>query len=112
LAIANFLAEMTSRAELYRNWHEEASNNGSDTAVPCATEHLWCALELQTAVLERISEFHKLAELVLCQPSGSVVNEQRFSTMNHIKTDLRNRMAPPHLNACMCTALYLQKLPI
>jgi hypothetical protein len=53
-AIANFLAEMTSRAELYRNCHEEASNNGSDTAVPCATEHLWCALESQTAVLERI----------------------------------------------------------
>ena len=57
---------MTSRAELYRNWHEEASNNGSDTAVPCATEHMWCALESQTAVLERISEFHKLAELLLC----------------------------------------------
>jgi hypothetical protein len=35
-------------------------------AAPCATEHLWRSLAAQVAVLDRISEFYKLAQLVLC----------------------------------------------
>ena len=51
-----------------------------------------------------MSEYVKLAELVLCQPTGSVENERRFSAMNNIKTPARNRLDTPHLNACMRVA--------
>jgi len=58
-------------------------------------------LAAQRAVLDRISEFYRLAELVGCQPTGSVSNEQRFSDVNNIKTKLRSSLGLPHLNACV-----------
>ena len=38
---------------------------------------------------------------MLCQPTDSVGNEQQFSNMNKINTNLRSQLQPPHLNACM-----------
>ena len=96
-----FLAEMQSRAEHYRNWHEEHSSSSSSGSksgggtAPCATEHLWRSLETQAAVLEHISEFHKLAELVGCPPTGSMINEQQLSSMTNIKTELHSRLQQP-----------------
>ena len=68
---------------------------------PCATEHLWRSLEAQDATLAGIFEYHKLAELLLCQSTGSINNERRFSSMNNIKSKLHNRLKPPHLYACL-----------
>ena len=52
-------------------------------------------------VLDTLSEYGKLAELALVQPTGSVANERKFSDMNNIKTPARNRLNTPHLNVCM-----------
>jgi hypothetical protein len=97
-----FKALMLQRARRYEDWPAQqaaAAERGAE--LPCATEHLWALLEATPSVLERISEWHKVAELVLCQPVGSVENERRFSSMNNIKTKLRNRLGAAHLNACM-----------
>jgi hypothetical protein len=98
-----FAAEMAARAPRYTDWHAEqqAAIAAKRTPLPCPTEHLWRSLVAQRAVLDRISEFYRLAELVGCQPTGSVSNEQRFSDVNNIKTRLRSSLDVPHLNACV-----------
>lgn len=95
-------ALMQTRAPQYRDWQQRRRTaQAAGEELPCATEHLWRSLEAQHATLAGISEYHKLAELLLCQPTGSVDNERRFSSMNNIKSKLRNRLKPPHLNACL-----------
>ena len=87
------------RVPQYHDWQQRRHTaQAAGEELPCATEHLWCSLEAQDATLAGISEYHKLAELLLCQPTGSVDNERRFSSMNNIKSKLRSRLKPPHLN--------------
>ena len=94
-----YLAEMTARAQQYKDWHTNpAVVSGKH---PCATEHLWATIFSQACVLDCMSEFAKLAELVGCQPIGSVDNERRFSKVNTIKTKLRSRLEEDHINACV-----------
>jgi hAT family C-terminal dimerisation region len=45
-----------------------------------------------------LSEYARLANLILAIPFGSVENERRFSQMNRTCTDLRNRLGDEHLN--------------
>jgi len=54
--------------------------------------------------LEDISEYVRLAHLILSVPFGSVENERRFSAMNLTMTKLRNSLQPEHLNTCLRVA--------
>ena len=65
------------------------------------TGRLWEGIDLNTVRRDRISEWVRLAKLVLTIPIGSVANERRFSPMNLVITALRNRMQAPHANVCM-----------
>ena len=65
------------------------------------TKTAWQGIFSNLCVREEISEFCKLAEILLCMPIGSVQNERAFSQMNLIKSDLRNKLGPQHLNAAM-----------
>jgi hypothetical protein len=60
-------------------------------------EKLWGHESIPTS----ISEFTRLAHLILCIPFGSVENERRFSAMNITATDLRNCLSVEHLNTCL-----------
>lgn len=66
-----------------------------------ATKVAWQSILTDKILRSEISEFCKLAEILLCIPIGSVQNERAFSQMNLIKSDLRNSLGPKHLNACM-----------
>ena len=48
-----------------------------------------------------VSEYARLAHLALCIPYTSVDNERRFSVMNLVSTQLRNRLQVKHLNTCI-----------
>ncbi|KAL4523100.1 hypothetical protein Ndes2526A_g07811 [Nannochloris sp. 'desiccata'] len=61
-----------------------------------------------------ISEYYRLARLILSIPFGSVANERRFSGMNLDLTALRNRLEEMHLNTCMrlaATAYNVENFP-
>jgi hypothetical protein len=60
-------------------------------------EKLWSG----PAIPECISEYKRLAHLILSIPFGSVENERRFSAMNLAFTDLRNRLQQGHLNTSL-----------
>ncbi|XP_035854098.1 zinc finger protein 862-like [Sander lucioperca] len=47
----------------------------------------------------------KLAAITLTVPISSVNCERDFSTMNRVKTDLRNRLQGDHLAACMLLSI-------
>ncbi|XP_062332851.1 zinc finger protein 862-like [Osmerus eperlanus] len=47
----------------------------------------------------------KLAAIALMMPISSVNCERDFSTMNRVKTDLRNRLQGEHLAACMLLSI-------
>lgn len=59
-------------------------------------ERLW-----GNPIPDNISEYYRLAKLILSIPFGSVANERRFSAMSLDLTALRNRMGETHLNTCM-----------
>ena len=65
------------------------------------TKASWMSILADRYLREEISEFCKLANIMLCIPIGSVQNERCFSQMNLIKSDLRNRLGHQHLNAAM-----------
>lgn len=62
------------------------------------TTLLWRHLTKTATTSGMISEFVKLAELVLVLVPGSVEEERTFSTMGFIKDRLRNRLGQEHLN--------------
>ena len=66
-----------------------------------ATKELWEDLLKNDLIQEDISEFLKLAQIMLVIPIGSVANERAFSLMNILKSDLRNRLKSEHLNCAM-----------
>ena len=97
-----FKAVMQQRTASYDNWPEKwakAAEHGEE--LPCAAEHLWAKLQAAGPLVKHNSEYHRLAQLALCQPVGSVDNEGQFSGMNNIKISLRSQLKVPHLNACL-----------
>jgi hypothetical protein len=64
------------------------------------TTDLWQRLTISDFSRRRLSEFVKLAELVLVMVPGSVEEERTFSTMSFIKNKLRNRL-DQHLRPCV-----------
>ena len=48
-----------------------------------------------------ISEFLKLAKVLLVLTPSSVEDEQTFSSGGVVQNDQRNKMLPGHLNDCM-----------
>ncbi len=51
--------------------------------------------------MSTISEYAILAQLAIAMPIGSVENERVFSTMNYIKSSVRNRLGSAHLNVAV-----------
>ena len=98
-----FKATMTAWAPKYADWKAQraADKDAGREVRRCATEHMWSMMQSVQPVLDTLSEYGKLAELALVQPTGSVANERKFSDMNNIKTPARNRLNTPHLNVCM-----------
>jgi hypothetical protein len=72
----------------------EACTSASAAAAPHIglTTDLWRRLTVSSYSKSRLSEFAKLAELVLVMVPGSVEEERTFSTMSFIKSKLRNRL--------------------
>lgn len=56
-------------------------------------------------MLNRLSEFIKVAEVAITAILGSVEDERTFSTLSFMKSKVRNRLAG-HLDACV--KLYAQ----
>ena len=76
---------------------------------------MWKDLISRTLIADDISEYCKLASVMLVIPVGSVQNERAFSQMNLIQNDLRNRLKEQHLNVAMrcCRSLVeVEALPI
>ena len=67
------------------------------TAGGVEVEKFWAGRNIS----DNISEYEKLAYLILCIPFRSVENERRFSAMNLVATKLRNRLKADHLNTCL-----------
>jgi hypothetical protein len=65
------------------------------------THALWVAVDAAPNCRIRMPEIIELSRLIQCIPVGSVQNERRFSSMNLIRSKLRNRLLEPHLNVCM-----------
>ena len=65
-----------------------------------STKLMWQQTLLRSLQVERLSQYCKLAQVLLCIPAGSVENERSFSLMNLGKSDVRNRLGEPHLNVC------------
>ena len=65
------------------------------------TKEFWRELLQNKLIADDLSEFLELAEIMLVLPVGSVANERAFSLMNLLKSDLRNRLQAPHLNAAL-----------
>ena len=55
-------------------------------------------------------EFDKLIKLYLTVPVTTANAERAFSTLNRLKTTLRNSMAQSRLNHCLLTNIYKEKL--
>jgi hypothetical protein len=73
---------------------------GHSATLPSTTE-LWRRVAERTMVAERMTEFIKLAELSIAIPIGSVESERRFSSMNYIKDQVRNRLGEMHLSVAV-----------
>lgn len=65
------------------------------------TDQLWLMCDADVALASRITEFHKVAHMVLSMPAHSVNNERAFSCMSLLKDAVRNRLGPAHLNCVM-----------
>ena len=72
-------------------------------STPALWEQLFCDPACMAAEHRRhaLSEFVKLFKISAVFPIGSIKNERRFSLMNLIHTELRNRLLPDHLNTCV-----------
>lgn len=65
------------------------------------TQRFWREMQRGLMSSRAISEYLKLAKLILVLVPGSVEDERAFSTWGFIHSDLRSRMKEPHLNDCM-----------
>lgn len=66
-----------------------------------ATSEMWELFTQNPLYRDKFPEYAKLAQLVLVMVGGSVENERTFSTLTHVKNDLRNRLEVDHLNICL-----------
>ena len=73
-------------------------SSGADSAA--GTKLLWQDALLRNVTKTRLSEYCKLAHVLLCLPVGSVENERAFSLMNLVKSPVRNKLQEEHLNVC------------
>jgi hypothetical protein len=64
------------------------------------TQYVWAYL-FKAGERHDISEFVKLAVIMLIIPVSSVQAERLFSCMNFLKNDHRNRLGEKHLNDCV-----------
>jgi DNA primase large subunit len=61
---------------------------------------LWQKIGQNALMLNRLSEFIKLAEIAITATLGSVEDERTFSTLGFMKSKVRNRLGG-HLDTCM-----------
>ena len=54
---------------------------------------LWCRIEANGLLRNKLSKYMKIAELVVVTVLGSVEDEQTFSTLSFMKNKLRNRLS-------------------
>jgi hypothetical protein len=62
---------------------------------------LWHQLATNNLLVHCLFEFMRLAKLVIVQVIGSVENERTFSTLDFMKSKLRNRLVR-HLDIAIC----------
>lgn len=65
------------------------------------TGTFWVYIFAHPMAKNRISEYMKLAQIMLLIIVGSVENERTFSCMNFTKSAARNRLDAEHLNVCI-----------
>ena len=65
---------------------------------PLRTTEFWRSLSSSPGQADAISEWTKLAQLVLVQVHGSCEDERMFSAMSYLKNKYRNKLDEPHLN--------------
>jgi len=73
------------------------------------SSYLWAYL-MKSSLKNNISEFVKLAIIMLIMPVSSVPAERLFSSMNYIKNNRRNRLGELHLNTMV--RLFLSRYEI
>lgn len=61
---------------------------------------LWVRLGQNALMVNRLSEFFKLAEIAITAVLGSVADERTFSTLNFMKSKVRNRLEG-HVDTCV-----------
>lgn len=61
---------------------------------------LWVKVGQNALMLNRLSEFIKVAEIAITAVLGSVEDERTFSTLGFMKSKLRNRLGG-HLDTCV-----------
>ena len=61
---------------------------------------LWLRVGQNALMLNRLSEFFKVAEIAICAVLGSVEDERTFSTLSFMKSKLRNRLTG-HVDTCV-----------
>jgi hypothetical protein len=77
----------------------DAAEEPEDVCLPpLRTTLFWRELSRSPASAAAISEWIKLAQLVLVQVHGSCEDERAFSAMSYLKNKYRNRLGEPHLN--------------
>jgi hypothetical protein len=59
---------------------------------------LWRFIARNDNLLQLVSEYAKLVELLLTIPMSSVENERAFSRLNYVQSNLRNKLGEHHLN--------------
>ena len=79
-----------------------------------STDDVWLNIDRSPSVHGRMPSMVRLGHLLLSLPSSSIPNERRFSLMNPIKSELRNKLLPKHMNACIrmsCSRYSLDTFP-
>jgi hypothetical protein len=71
-----------------------------EVEVKSLTQYVWAYLSKAREGRD-VSEFVKLAVIMLIIPVSSVQAERLFSCMNFVKNDRRNRLGENHLNDCV-----------
>jgi len=61
---------------------------------------VWVRIGQNALMLNRLSEFIKVAEIAICAVLGSVEDERTFSTLSFMKSKLRNRLGG-HVDTCV-----------
>jgi len=66
-----------------------------------SSKKFWRSMQLGEMASRSISEYLKMAQIILVLVPSSVEDERTFSTWGFIQNDLRSRMKEGHLNDCM-----------